>query len=144
MKQKYLKHAAIYIGIVLILLVIIFFMPKPLMKDSENISLQRISYESTEMQNAGNLPVSDSAKQELFTYLKTCKIHGTLYPPAPSSSEDYLYIGLHTGTHPIDIHLFQADCYVSIGGHPFIYHFTNAEEVHQKIFDILGIKSSIL
>lgn len=137
MKRKYLKRTILFIGVLLVLLSILYFMPKPLIKDSDDISLQRISYESTKTQNTEDFP--DSAKQELLTYLKTCKVHRTLYSPAPSSSADYLYIRLHNGTRPIDIHFFQADCYVLIDGHPFVYHFTNADEVQQEIFDILGI-----
>lgn len=130
------KHAFLFA--LLILLSVLYFMPKSLIKG--NVILQSIAYKSTASQNTGNLPVSDSAKQELLAYFKTCKIHGTLYPPAPSSSEDYLYIGLHTGTHFIDIHFFHADCYVLIGERPFVYHFTNADK--QNVFDILGLPKS--
>lgn len=133
-------HKRIFLFALFILLSVLCFMPKSLIKG--DVILQNIAYESTASQNTGNFPVSDSAKQELLAYLKTCKIYGTLYPPASGSSEDYLYIGLHTGTHFIDIHFFHADCYVLIGERPFVYHFTNADKVRQNVFDILGLPKS--
>lgn len=137
MKHRFLKRIIICIGALLVVLSVIYFIPKPLLKDSSNLSVQRVYYESTETNETGNLTISDSGKQELLDYLKTCKIHGTLYPPSARSSADYLYIHLLAGSHHIGIHLFGSDSYVQIDSHPFQYYFTDADEVHQKILDIL-------